>query len=89
MHTTLFAQATNELKNVIFKKKRKNLLKAKFQMFGVFLKLTRPVYYQLNLNLIKNFNKTIFLQKACFCILNKKKRGLKDNFSENRQTFAH
>ena len=50
-----------------------------------FFKLTRPVYYQLHLNMIKTSLKTIFLlKKSYFCIFNKKKkkRGLKDSFSE-------
>ena len=49
-----------------------------------FFKLTRSVYYQLHLYLIKSSLKTIFLKKIYFCILTKKNRGLKD-----RYTFAH
>ena len=63
MHTTIFARATNEFqkstkisKNVIFQNMHKNLLKSKFQVLGVFFKSTRPVYYQLDLDLILNFN---------------------------------
>ena len=41
-----------------------------------FLKSTRPVYYQLHLNLIKTSLKTIFLKNTYFCIFNQETLGL-------------
>ena len=69
---------------------RKNLLQSKFQVFGVFLKSTRPVYYQLHLDLIKPSLKTIFLKKNhIFAFLTKKPWIERQLCLKDRYAFAH
>ena len=96
MHTATFAQATyyfimnfNNLKKCDISKMRKKSILVKISSVWCFLMSTRPVYYQLHLNLILYFTKNHFSSKMLiFCIFNKKKRGLKDTFFERPLIFC-
>ena len=79
MHLTILPGATGgiqkKLKNATFLKMRKNLTKAKFQLFGDFQVRQTSQFY-------KNYSQAFFF-KVDFCIFNPHNFEVKENCSKH------
>ena len=93
MILTILACATDEFQTLekcdSLEKMCKQSTLIKISSVWCFLRLARPVYYHLHLNLIKNKLKTIlFFKEVDFCYLTPKNCGLKDKLLPNKMHIS-